>query len=214
MAGPNLANHLPIICVQNRANTAPLTNAMAEAASQTFQFGTPVYINSSGYVAAWPNLSWTNAILGIAESPGQNLASAGAGAPVAPFGGITGTGSQLSYGFVPNEPSAVNIPLGAPVADGRTLFIEANLDNVFEVMCDNSSGTGSASWTPTQSTLAPGSNQFGLTLDTGGKFWYVDLGVTGAHAVVQVVGINPLDGFIANARLRVKFLVAAIQNLG
>ena len=213
MSGPNLANHLPIICVQNRANTAPLTGALAEAASQTFQFGTPVSINSSGYVVAWPNTSWTNSILGISESFGQNLASVGLGAPVAPFGGITGTGALQTYGSAPNMPLGVNIALGTPVIDGRTLYIEANLDNVFEIMCDNSVGTGAASWTPTQATLAPSSNQFGLTLDTGGKYWYVDLGVTGAHAVVQVVGINPLDGFTANARLRVKFLTAAVQNL-
>jgi len=213
MAGPNLTNHLPIICVQNRANTAPLTGAFPEAASQTFQFGTPVGINGAGYVAAWGGVTYSNAILGIAESFGQNLASAGLGAPVAPFGGITGTGATQTYGSVPNEPNAVNIALGTPVADGRTLYIEANLDNVFEAMCDASSGTGSASWTPTAATLAPSSNQFGLTLDSGGKFWYVDFSKTGASAVLQVVGINPLDGYIANARLRFKFLTASVQNL-
>jgi hypothetical protein len=213
VAGPNLTTHLPIIAVQNRANTAPLTNAIAEAASQTFQFGTPVSVNASGYVVAWPNASWTNSILGISESFGQNLSSNGLGAPVAPFGGITGTGAIQTYGYVPNEPSAVNIALGTPVADGRTLFLEANLDTVFEAMCDNSVGTGAASWTPTQATIAPGSNQFGLTLDSSSKFWYVDFGVTGAHAVLQVVGINPLDGLIANARVRFKFLTAAVQNL-
>jgi hypothetical protein len=213
MAGPNLTTHLPIQCVQNRANTAPLTGSIAEAASQSYRRGTPVALNSNGFVIAWGGATFTNGILGISESFGQNLASNGLGAPVAPFGSITGTGAIQTYGSVPNEPSAVNIALGTPVADGRALFIEANLDNVFEAMCDASTGTGAASWTPTQATFAPGSNQFGLTKDSVGPYWYIDFSVTGANAVVQVVGVNSLDGLIANARLRFKFLTAAVQEL-
>ena len=213
MAGPNLTNHNPIICVQNRANTAPLTGAWPEAATQSFKFGTPVQMNAAGYVKAWDGATIANAILGIAESFGQNLASNGLGAPVAPFGGITGTGAIQTFGFVPNEPNAVNIALGTPIADGRTLFIEANLDNVFEAQCDNSAGVNAASWTPTQTTFAPGSNQFGMTVDANG-FWYIDFNKTGGAAILEVVGVNSLDGLIANARLRFKFLVASVQNLG
>ena len=209
----NLSTHLPIYAVQNRANSTPLTDALAEAASQTFVPGTPVEINASGYCAEWDGTTVSNGILGVAESSGQNLASAGAGAPTAPFGGITGKGAISSYGSVPNMPNAYNIALGTPIADGRTLYVEANLDNVFEAMCDNSAGAVAADWTMTQARLAPGSNQFGLTKDANG-YWYVDFGKTGASAVLEVVGVNSLDGLIANARVRFKFLLAAIQTLG
>ena len=215
MAGPNLTYHNPIICVQNRANTAPLTGAWQEAATQSFKFGTPVQMNTAGYVKAWDGTTIAAGILGIAESFGQNLASPGLGAPseTAAFGQITGPIAIQTYGFVPNMPNAVNTALGTPVADGRTLYIEANLDNVFEAQCDNSAGVNAASWTPTQTTFAPGTNQFGLTVDANG-FWYVDFNKTGGSAVLEIVGYNPLDGFIANARLRFKFLVASVQYLG
>lgn len=210
MAGPNITSHLPIIAVQNRANTAPLTNAIAELAGQTFKFGTPVQLAASGFVKAWDGATVANGILGISESFGQNLSGNGAGAPVAPFGGITGVGAVQTYGSVPNMPLGVNIALGAPVADGRTLFLEANLDTIFEAQCDNS---GVGSFTPTQTTIAPGTNQFGLTADVNNT-WYIDFNKTGGSAVLQVVGFNPLDGLIANARLRFKFLIAAVQELG
>lgn len=210
MAGPNLTTHLPIIAVQNRANTAPLTGAFAEKAGQTFKFGTPVQLAATGFVQAWDGATTANGILGIAESFGQNLGSNGAGAPTAPFGGITGSGAIQTYGSVPNMPLGLNIALGTPVADGRTLYLEANLDTVFEAQCDNS---GAGSFTPTQATFAPGTNQFGLTVDANG-YWYIDFNKTGGSAVLQVVGVNSLDGLIANARLRFKFLIASVQELG
>lgn len=212
MAGPNTNSHSPILSVQNRANTAPLTGAQPEKAGQTFKFGTPVQINA-GYIQAWDGATVAAGILGIAESFGLNLATNGAGAPGMPFGPITGNGAIQTYGFVPNEPNAVNIALGTPIADGRTLYVEANLDNVFEAMFDNSNGAVAADYTPTQAMIGTSAGQFGLTVDANG-FWYVDKNKTGANAVLQIVGVNPIDGFIVNARVRFKFLVAAIQELG
>ena len=212
MAGPNINNHSYILPVQNRANTAPLTNALPEKAGQTFKFGTPVQINA-GYVQAWDGATVALGILGIAESYGQNLGSNGAGAPPMPFGPIGPPGAMQTYGSVPNESSAVNIALGAPVADGRTLYVEANLDNVFEAQFDNSNGAVAADYTPTQAMIGTAAGQFGLTVDTSGQ-WYVDKNKTAGNAVLQIVGVNPLDGFIVNARVRFKFLLAAIQELG
>lgn len=209
MAGPNTNLHSPILAVQNRANTAPLTDAQPEKASQTFRFGTPVQMNA-GYVQAWDGTTVTAGILGIAESFGQNLASNGLGAPAMPFGPISGTGAFQTYGSVPNETSAVNIALGTPVVDGRTLFIVANSDNIFEAVFDNANGTVAADYTPTQAMINTAAGQFGLTADANG-FWYVDKNKTGGSAVLQIVGVNPIDGFIVNARVRFKFLAAAVQ---
>ena len=212
MAGPNTTYHSPIICVQNRANTAPLTNGLPEKAGQTFKYGTPVQINA-GYVQAWDGATVAAGILGIAESFGLNLATNGAGAPGMPFGPIGSPGAIQTYGFVLNQPSAVNIALGTPISDGRTLYIEANLDNVFEAIFDNAAGNVAADYTPTQAMIGTTAGQFGLTVDANG-FWYVDKNKTGGSAVLQIVGVNPLDGFIVNARVRFKFLVAAVQELG
>lgn len=211
MAGPNTNYHSPILSIQNRANTAPLTNGLAEAASQTFKNGTPVQMNTSGFVKAWDGTTVTAGILGIAESFGLNLATAGAGAPGIPFGPIGAPGAIQTYGYVINEPSAVNIALGTPISDGRTLFVYANNDNVFEAIFDNAAGTVAANYTPTQAMINTAAGQLGLTVDTNG-FWYVDANKTGASAVLQIIGINPLDGFIVNARVRFQFLDAAQQS--
>ena len=209
MAGPNTEYHAPIICVQNRANTAPLTDAQPEKASQIFKFGTPVQMNA-GYVQAWDGVTVAAGILGFTESFGLNLGTNGKGAPPMPFGPVGSPGAIQTYGFVINEPSAMNIALGTPISDGRTLYIVANSDNVFEAIFDNSTGTVAADYTPTQAMIDTTAGQLGLTVDTTG-FWYVDAGVTGTDAVVQIVGINPLDGFIVNARVRFKVLPSAMQ---
>jgi hypothetical protein len=209
MAGPNLTTHSPILSIMNRANTAPLTDSLAEKSGQTFKFGTPVQSNA-GFCQAWDGTTVAAGILGVAESFGLNLASNGLGAPGMPFGPIGAPGAIQTYGFVPNEPSAVNIALGTPISDGRTLFVQANTDNTFEAIFDSSTGTVAANYTPTQAMIDTTAGQVGLTVDANG-FWYVDGGKTGASAVVQIVGVNPLDGFIVNARVRFKFLPAAQQ---
>lgn len=212
MAGPNITYHTPILSIQNRANTAPLTNGLAEKASQTFKNGTPVQMDVSGFVKAWDGTTVAAGILGVSESFGLNLASNGKGAPSVPFGPIGATGAIQTYGYVLNEPSAVNIALGTPISDGRTLFVYANNDNIFEAIFDNAAGTVAADYTPTQAMVNTAAGQLGLTIDANG-FWYVDANKTGANAVVQIVGINPLDGLIVNARVRFQFLTAAQQNV-
>src|SRR5208337_3788527 len=115
-----------------------------------------------------------------------------------PFGQVAAPAAIQTYGYVINEPSAVNIALGTPVSDGRTLFVYAVNENIFEAIFDNSTGTVAANWTPTQAMVNTAAGQLGLTVDTNG-FWYVDAGKTGASAVLQIIGINPLDGLIVNA---------------
>lgn len=206
MAGPNLASHQPILQVLEKAGTTPYTSAIAEAAGQTFAFGTPVQLNGSGYVQAWDGTTVTAGILGVAESFGLNLGSAGSGAPTPPFGQITGVGAIQTYGSVPNEPNASNIALATPISDGRTLFMLPNQDNVFQALFDNSAGNVSADWTPVQSDIGV---KYGLTKDAANPYWYVDKNKTGANAVVQIEGLP--NGSYANAPVNFVFLTAAVQ---
>ena len=211
MAGANLTTHLPIIECINKANTTPFSNALPEKSGQTFASGTPLMLSSGGYVQAWDGSSLTpptSGILGVSESFGLNLGSDGSGAPVYPFGQVTGTIATSTYGSVPNQPSGVNIALGTPVSEGRTLYVEPNADNIFEAMFDNSNGTAAADWTPTVADIG---KQYGMTKDSIGPFWYVDKNKTGASACIQIVGIHPTDGYTLNARVRFQFLPAIVQ---
>jgi hypothetical protein len=201
----NLTTHQAIVQVQNKANTTPFTNAQPEAAGQTFLFGTPVQLNGGGYVQAWDGATVTAGILGVAESFGLNLGSAGAGAPVPPFGGITGNIATQTYGTSPNQPGGVSIAIGAPVSDGRTLYMEPNQDNLFQALFDNSTGAVAADWTPTQADIGV---KYGMTKDANG-YWYVDKGKTGGNAIVQIVGLP--YGSSLNAPVEFVFLTTAIQ---
>lgn len=210
MAGPNLTIHAPIMQVQEKAGTTPWTDALPEAAGQNFASGTPVMLSAAGaarYVQAWDGATVTAGILGVSESFGVNLPSAGAGAPVPPYGQITGTISQQTYGIVLNQPGAVNIALGAPSQDGRTLFMAAREATVFEGIFDNSAGAVAGDFTP---TLADVGVSYGLTKDSAGPFWYVDKGKTGAAACVQIVNLGRL-GSVVNAPVKFVFLPASIQ---
>ena len=205
MAAANLTTHLPILQVLEKAGTTPFTSSQPEAAGQTFLSGTPVQLNGTGFAQAWDGTTVTAGILGVAESFGANLGSAGLGAPVAPFGGVTGNIAIQTWGSVVNQPSGVNIALGTPVSDGRTLYLEPNQDNIFQALYDNSTGTVTANWTTTQATIGA---VLGMTKDANG-YWYVDGGKTGGSAVVQVVGLPMGPGL--NSLVNFVFLTAAIQ---
>jgi hypothetical protein len=164
-----------------------------------------VQLNGSGFVQAWDGTTVAAGILGVAESFGANLGSAGLGAPVAPFGGVTGNIAIQTWGSVVNQPQGVNIALGTPVTDGRTLYMEPNQDNIFQALYDNSTGTVTANWTTTQATVGA---VLGMTKDANG-YWYVDGGKTGGSAVVQVVGLPMGPGL--NSLVNFVFLTAAIQ---
>lgn len=204
MAGPNLTTHLPIVQIYQKAGNTPYTSAQPEKAGQTFPIGSPVQL-SGGYVQVWDGVTVTAGILGVSENFGSNLATSGAGAPVPPFGQITGSQAIQTWGSVQNEPNAVNIALATPMTDGRTLYMEPNNSNVFQALFDDSTGTTAANWTPAQTDI--GTN-FGLTVDASG-FWYVDRAKTGTSAVLQLVGL-PFGSYL-NAPVSFVFLPSAIQ---
>jgi hypothetical protein len=205
-----LAHHAPITVVQTISGNTEFTGSDNEGASQTFLAGTPVTI-SAGNIIAWSGTGPTTAVLaGIALEDAHNLASAGLGAP-GPFTGIGFPGASPTFGSVPNEASALNIPRGAPFVTGDILYQKAVEDTIFEGMFDNSvTGTGAAA-TPSKANIGV---LYGLTADlTAPIYWYVDAGKTtvGTNTCVEIVDLNKIDGAIPNARVQFKFARATSQ---
>jgi hypothetical protein len=192
----NLTVHSPVIPVQTTSGNTPQTNGIPEKASQTFPSGAPVQL-TTGYVAIWNGTTYANGILGFSNIPASNLATNGAGAPGV-FGQIGGNQAIQTYGSVPNQPNAVNIALGTPITDGRTLVLLANSDTIFEIQVDASSG---GTYALTQANVG---TQYGITIDTGGTC-YLDIAKTtvGTNTCAQVVGLNPIDGLLANGHARI-----------
>jgi len=209
----NLTYHEPIGSVESVTGLTPFTQALLEKSGQTFKYGVPVQLNA-GYIQQWDGTTLTAGIAGFSLTTGLNLASNGKGAPGA-FSQIGPPGTIQTYGNVPNQPSASNIAVGAPISDGRTLLEAAVAGTIFEATYDNSTGTVAADYTPTQAQIG---TQFGLTIDASGQF-YVDGGKTtaGTNTCVELVGINPIDQtatggvYIVNARVRFIVLTAARQ---
>ena len=214
----NLTVHIPMGSAMTTSGNTPQTDAISELAAQTFLLGVPVQLAASGYVQKWDGVTFTAGILGISLQPAQNLSTNGKGTPGL-YGQVGPPGSIQTYGNVPNQPPAVNIALGAPMADGRTYFEKGNDDTIFEGQYDNSAGAVAADYTPTLATLG---KVYGITFDAGGTA-YVDGGKTtvGTNVCVMVVGINPNDlvqagtpnTWIPNARVRFKVLPSSQQVL-
>jgi len=212
----NLTNHIPIGSVQDISGNTPQTASISELAGQTFLLGVPVQLATSGYVQKWDGTTVAAGILGFSLQPGANLPSNGKGTPGL-YSQIGPPGATGTYGNVPNMPSAVNIALGQPMSDGRTLFEVANDDTIFEGQYDNSAGTVPADYTPTIALIG---KNVGITFDASGTA-YLDGGkvVDGTSTVAKIVGINPNDlvqagtpnTYLANARVRFQVLTAARQ---
>jgi hypothetical protein len=180
-----------------------------EEAAQTFKLGTVVALAADGGVQAWGGATLTGGLgspIGISYEAASNLSSTGLNAPTvnAPYGGF---GSTLTFGSVPNESSAKNIAHGAPFNDGRVGFFVGNVDVVY-------SGTfGNAGNAATPAVTDVGVS-YGLTIDTGGNFWYVDKSKTAGNAAVKVIGLDLRDAPAAGTRVLFIFLSAVVQVLG
>ena len=198
----NLADHVPIRAVKTISGNQPQIVAYKEKAGQTFLGGTPCQL-TAGVLLAWDGVTITNGILGVVLNDGANLATDGAGAPGA-FGSVGAPGASVTFGKVLNQTSAVNIPHGAPMVDGRNLSQIANNDTIYEAQVDNNTG---ANFTLLAADIGA---TFGMTKDATGH-WYVDRAKTGASAVAVILAANPNDGLIANARVYFKFLDAVFQ---
>lgn len=208
----NLTYHIPIGSVQTDSGNTPLTRAVAEQAGQTFKVGVPVQLNA-GFIRQWDGTTITSGIAGFSLTPGANLPTNGKGAPGG-FGQVGAPGTTLTYGYVPFTAAGLNIPVGAPMSDGRTLFESAIGDVIYEAVFDNSAGAVAADYTPPVNVLGL---SYGLTADANGMF-YIDGAKTtvGTNTVVQIVGVNPIDltatgGNSVNMRLRFKVATTARQ---
>jgi hypothetical protein len=204
----NLATHNPITVVQTTTNTTELTMSVNEKAGQTFVAGTPVQLNA-GVVQAWDGATIAAGIAGVTFIDASNLATDGAGA-AAPFGSIGFPGTSVTFGTVPNEASAVNIPRGAPFSTGQTLFAAARQETIFQGQFDNANHTDAASITPVQSDIG---KHYGLTRGSDGKTWYVDKNKTtdGTNTVLEIVALDPIAGSVPNANVWFVFLQSASQ---
>jgi len=178
-----------ILEIQSTTQEQPPIDRQIEKAGQTFQIGVPVMTDqASGGIQEWDGSTVAAGISGVSKSGGANLAT-------------TGVAKTMSItGGVPNQPSAVQIPYGAPANDGRTDYAVAVNSTIFYGQVG-----------PAQ-TVAPTdvTKTYGMTKDTDGH-WYVDKTKTGGSAVVQIVKLDYWD----TARgVHFVFLPAAIQKLG
>lgn len=203
----NLTNHSAITVYQTTTNTTEQTLSINEKAGQTFKLGTPVQL-ASGVVQAWDGATVAVGIIGISDIDAANLATDGAGAP-GPFTGVGFPGTSTTFGSVPFEASAVNIPRGAPFSTGQTLIAAATQETIFIGQVDNANFSGGGSATPLQADIGV---QYGLTVDAGGH-WYVDKNksTVGTNTVVEIVGIDPITGSIVNGNVLFKITKAASQ---
>lgn len=191
---------IPIQPVQDPTSGNGFTAArLIEELTQTFQAGTPVMLTAAdGGVTAWNGTNGVNvtvqtgaligAICGISYEAASNLAATGSGAP-SPLQPFTGVGAVAgTFGSVPNQTSAKNIAHGAPINDGRVGIILLTPTIVFSATFGNAGATA----TPANTDVG---KQYGLTIDSNSKFWYVDKSkaTVGTNTCLTVVGLDPRD---------------------
>jgi len=156
-----------IHAIQSVSGNQPRIARIGEKATQTFLAGVPLQIDASGYMKEWDGSTLLIGIAGFSKEFGANLTT-------------NAVAQTLTFGKVPYESSAVNIPRGAPLNDGKTGFEVATDDSVFYGQV----GTTTA--------VTDVGLQYGLTKDTDGH-WYIDKSKTGANAVVSIVALDTID---------------------
>ena len=195
---------IPIQAVGTTSGNQPRATRIIEELSQTFKAGTVVELFTDGGVKVWDGATTTAGIAGISYEAASNLASTGLGAPV-PYSPVTGLGATITFGSVPNESSAVNIPHGAPPNDGRCGLYIGSGDSIFTAAF----GTTGAATVPAVTDVGVA---YGMTVDANG-YWYVDKAKTGGSAVVRITALDPRDVPAAGSRVQFVFLAAAAQLL-
>src|SRR5215472_3076620 len=200
---------VPIQPVQSASGNQWRARRIIEESAQTFKLGTPVAVAAAdGGIIAWGGATVSGAngsMVGISYEAASNLSATGSGAPT-PNTPFVGLGATVTFGSVPNESSAKNIPHGAPLNDGRVGFFAAEPDAVFSATL----GT-TGNFTNWSDALLSTNPLAGLTIDTGSNFWYVDLGKTNS---VVLLGRDPRDPTGSGNRVLFKFIQTAVQLLG
>lgn len=161
-----------IHAVNTVSGNQPRVRRIIEEAVQTFLPGTPVEIDTAnGGVQAWDGVTIPLGVAGFSLENASNLTT-------------LGVPKTLTYGSVPYQTLAQNIPIGAPLNDGRVGFEVSAADTVFRGQVG-----------PAQTALASDiGNQYGLTIDTDGH-WFVDKAkvTVGTNTVVTIVKLDPQD---------------------
>jgi hypothetical protein len=191
--------------LQTVSGNQPRIRRIIEKAGQTFLAGTPVVIDTaSGAMIAWGGSTTAFGIAGITKEPGSNL-GATPPTPLTTTIGIGGpAGAQgakvLSFGAVPFQTAALNIPRGAPINDGRIGFEVADPDTVFYGQVG-----------PSQTTVATDvGTQYGMTIDSD-NHWFVDKTKTGGTVVCTIVKLDPNDLSATPRGVYFTFLQSAAQ---
>jgi len=197
---------VPIQPVKTLSGNQYASRRIIEEATQTFKVGTPVALAADGGVIAFAAGTFSGligSVVGVSYEAASNLASTGLGAPQ-PNQPVTGLGASLTFGSVPNEASAKNIPHGAPLNDGRVgLILAAFADTVFSATLGTTGNP--TNWNDNLiGTLAT------LALDTGGNFWYVN---TATGNLVRIVGRDLRDPTGTGNRVLFQFIGTAVQQL-
>jgi hypothetical protein len=202
---------IPIQPVKTISGNQWASRRIIEEATQTFKIGTVLALAADGGVIAWAGATLSGLVgspIGISYEAASNLASTGLGAP-APNQPVTGLGAALTFGSVQNESAAKNIPHGAPLNDGRVGLVIAQNDTVFSATF----GNAGAPQTPAATDVGV---QYGLTIDTGSNFWYVDKAkvTVGTNTAVRVVGLDLRDAAAAGTRVLFQFVPGVVEQLG
>jgi hypothetical protein len=157
--------------VQTVSGNQARVRRIIEEATQTFLQGTPVMIAADGGVKAWDGTTVAFGIAGFSLSGASNLTT-------------LGVAKTLTFGTVPNESSAVNIPRGAPLNDGRVDFETSSIDTIFK-------GQVGPAQTVTAANVGV---SYGMTKDSD-NHWYVDTTKTtvGTNTVVSITKLDPVD---------------------
>lgn len=176
-----------IRAVRTTTDNQPVIRRLLEDDAETFESHTPVALDANGYVIAWGGATLDGligSIIGIALESGSNLTT-------------QGVAETLSFGSVPYQSSAHNIPRGAPINDGRVGVLCAREETVFKAQIN-----------PTGQSLAQTDigDVFGMTIDTDGH-WYIDKTKTGADAVVTIVERDPNEDTLADSVRRMAYFV-------
>lgn len=172
-----------IYAIKSSNEGPPPVDRPKEAATQTFKNGVPVQL-VAGFAQEWDGITVALGIHGVSKDYGSNLT-------------VAGTAQTLTFGQVPNQALAVNIPRGAPLNDGKITVETASQLSTF-------TGQVGPAQTP---VLADIGKTFGMTKDTDGH-WFVDRTKVGATAVVT---ITELDQFDTARGVHFVFLASASQ---
>lgn len=164
---------IEIHSVQTTSGNQPRIRRIIEKLTQVFLSGVPVEIDTAvdGGVKEWAGTPLTDSIAGFSKESASNLTA-------------TGVAKTLTFGTVPNESLAINIPRGAPLNDGRLGFEASDGDSVFQAQVG-----------PAQTTANTDvGKHYGMTKDAD-NHWFVDKTKTtiGTNTVCTVVKLDPTD---------------------